>query len=506
MAGNRVTLLKTAELYKLLVASVRDYAIFALDTNGVIITWNEGARRLKGYEASEIIGKHFSIFYAADAVAAAHPQWELEVAAAEGRYEEEGWRLRKDGTRFWANVVITALRDETNALVGFAKVTRDLTERKMSEQALRLSEERFRLLVNSVRDYGIFVLDPQGNIVSWNVGAERLKGYTADEIIGKHFSVFYPDEDLRADKPGMELREAARVGRYEDEGWRLRKDGTRFWANVVISAMRNEAGELVGYAKVTRDLTERRLSEARALEDAMRVAEAEAANRAKSQFLAAMSHELRTPLNAIAGYTELLALEVHGQINAKQRESLHRIRTAQSHLLGLITDLLNYSRLEAGRVNYDIGVVRLSDVAETVESMIAPQAAARGVQVTWQMSDHSVSALADKAKVEQILLNLLTNAVKFTPNDGKIEVHHFLNGHWATIEVTDNGVGIPEDKTDAIFEPFVQVGRSLTSAHEGAGLGLAISRDLARAMGGDLKVRSKIGVGSTFILTLPTAD
>jgi PAS domain S-box-containing protein len=228
--------------YRLLVETVRDYAIFILDPGGHIITWSAGARRLKGYEAEDIIGQHFSVFYPPEDIAAGKPDHELVVAEAEGRFEDEGWRIRKDGSRFWANVIITAMREQDGTLIGFAKVTRDLTERRQAEEALRDSEQRFRLLVKSVKDYGIFMLDPHGRVASWNEGAESIKGYTADEIIGRHFSTFYPAEDIASGKPQLELRVASEVGRFEDEGWRLRKDGSRFWANVIITAARAEPG------------------------------------------------------------------------------------------------------------------------------------------------------------------------------------------------------------------------------------------------------------------------
>ena len=247
--------------FRLLVQGVLDYAIFMLDPAGHISSWNAGAERIKGYAPDEIIGQHFSVFYPPEDVAAGKPARELEVAIADGRLEDEGWRIRKDGSRFWANVVITALVDEQGVLQGFGKVTRDMTERRAAEEELRLSEERFRLLVQGVLDYAIFMLDPAGFISSWNAGAARIKGYSADEIIGQHFSVFYPPEDVAAGKPARELEVAIAQGRAEDEGWRIRKDGTRFWANVVITALLDEHGKLRGFGKLTRDMTERRGAE-----------------------------------------------------------------------------------------------------------------------------------------------------------------------------------------------------------------------------------------------------
>jgi hypothetical protein len=496
---------ETEGLYRLLVESVLDYAIFALDPQGFILSWNAGAERIKGYSADEAIGRHFSMFYPEERVAEGFPQYELDEAARVGRFEDQGWRLRKDGSRIWANVVITALRNEAGALVGYAKVTRDLTQRRADEEALRASEERFRLLVTAVGDYGIFMLDPRGHIASWNEGAQRIKGYTAEEAIGRHFSMFYPEERIAEGFPQYELEIAARDGRFEDEGWRVRKDGTRFWANVVITALRNEAGTLIGFAKVTRDLSERRASEQQRLADAQRVAAAEAANRTKSEFLASMSHELRTPLNAIGGYADLLAEGIYGPVIEAQQEVLQRIRRSQQHLLTIITDLLNYSRIEAGQLTYDLAPVPVSSMIDTVAAMIEPQAIRKSVAFERASCPTQAVARVDRARAEQIILNLLSNAVKFTPSGGRIEVSCVLVGTRVAVRVRDTGPGVPPDKLEAIFEPFVQLGRALNSPHEGTGLGLAISRDLARAMGGDVTVASAPGAGATFTLLLPTA-
>jgi len=363
----------------------------------------------------------------------------------------------------------------------------------------------YALLIEAVQDYAIFALAPDGHILSWNPGAQRIKGYTAGEIIGRHFSIFYPEDKVAGGFPEYELEIAAREGRFEDEGWRLRKDGTPFWANVVITALRGEDGRLLGFAKVTRDLTERRASEEQRVADARRVASAEAANRAKSEFLASMSHELRTPLNAIGGYADLLLEGIYGPVAAQQQEALERIRRSQKHLLTIVTDLLSYSRIEAGQVTYDIGPVPVAAMLDTVAAMIEPQALRKGLSFERPPCAPQVVARVDRARTEQILLNLLSNAVKFTPAGGRIVLSGAAVGDRVAVRVRDTGPGVPPEMLEAIFEPFVQVGRALNSPHEGTGLGLAISRDLARAMGGDLTAASALGAGATFSLVLPAA-
>jgi signal transduction histidine kinase len=318
--------------------------------------------------------------------------------------------------------------------------------------------------------------------------------------------LFYPEEDRAAGKPPAELERAKRDGQLEDEGWRLRKDGTRFWSNVIITALRDETGELVGFGKVTRDLTERRAAEQRALEDARRMADVEAASRAKSGFLAALSHELRTPLNAIGGYVDLLLLQLRGPLTDDQRADLERIRSSQQHLLGLINDLLNFSRIEAGRLIYNLRTVAVGPAVETVCGMVAPQAAAKDLELSCRSEDAGETVHADSLKLEQILLNLVSNAIKFTEPGGRVALDYQRNGDMIAIEVRDTGLGIPADQLDTIFEPFVQLGRSLSNIQEGAGLGLSISRELARAMGGDLRATSRPGAGSVFTLLLPAVE
>ncbi|TMB16065.1 MAG: PAS domain S-box protein, partial [Deltaproteobacteria bacterium] len=284
MQGVLQPLLASAEL-RAVADSIKDYAIFLLDSEGVVLTWNTGAQRIKGYAAGDIVGQSFSRFYTDEDRAARRPQQHLMVAAREGRIEIEGWRVRKDGSRFWANVVISPIHGEGGEVQGFVKVTRDLTERRRIEQQLKDGEERLRLMIESVKDYAIFLLDPQGRVTSWNPGAERMKGYAAEEIIGQHFSRFYPAEDASSGKAARELEIAASTGHFEEEGWRVRKDGSRFWASVVLSAVHNPAGELIGFTKITRDMTERR-----------RAAE-ELAERSRQQFAVSELglHALQTP-------------------------------------------------------------------------------------------------------------------------------------------------------------------------------------------------------------------
>ena len=369
-----------------------------------------------------------------------------------------------------------------------------------------LSGASFELFVKSVVDYAIFMLDPQGYIVSWNPGAERAKGYTAEEIIGRHFSTFYTPEDLARDHPANELRIARREGRYEEQGWRLRKDGSRFWAHVVITAVRDDDGQLIGFGKVTRDLTERKEREERELQLERERVAAETSSAAKTEFLRTMSHELRTPLNAIIGYLDLLDAGVHGPLNAEQHETVSRVRRSSKVLLGLINDVLNISKIEAGKVDYHVDDFEVSRLFNELEVLMAAQYTTAGLELQFSGQDKLVIR-ADYEKTIQVLLNLLSNSWKFTGSGGAVNVSASLADGFVVIKVRDNGRGIPADMLGTIFERFVQIDRHLTEqSHQGVGLGLAISRELTRGMGGDITVASEYGHGAEFTITLPSAD
>jgi PAS domain S-box-containing protein len=505
---------QTEDRFRLLVESVRDYAIFMLDPGGHVLTWNAGAERFKGYKANEIIGQHFSRFYPPEALARGLPEHELQVAGATGTFEDEGWRVRKDGSLFWANVVITAVRNADGQLLGFAKVTRDLTQRRAHEEDLRRSEERFRLLVEGVGEYAIFMLDPNGRITTWNVGAERIKGYKASEIIGQHFSIFYPNDARESGWPEHELQVAAEKGSFVDTGWRLRKDGTTFWANVTITASRDASGHLLGYAKLTRDLTETKRVEAmeainqqrEEMLDAERSARmaAQRATRVKDEFLATLSHELRTPLSAILGWTQIL---LRGELpkgpDAQQRaiEVIDRNARAQ---VQLIDDLLDMSRIMTGKIRLDLHQIAFTSVVEAALDSATPSANAKGIRLKAILGATQDAVSADGARLQQVVWNLLTNAIKFTPKGGQVQVLlQRVNSH-LELSVSDTGIGIPTNYLPHVFDRFSQKDSSTTRAFGGIGLGLAICKQLVDLHGGSIRAASQgEGMGATFFVQLP---
>ncbi|HET8773656.1 MAG TPA: PAS domain S-box protein [Thermoanaerobaculia bacterium] len=507
------------EEFALLVDAVQDYAIFFLSPEGVIRSWNRGACRLMGYDEREILGRNFSTFYGPEDLAARKPQIELETAVREGRVEDEGWRLRKDGRRFWANTIITVLRGDDGTVRGFAKVTRDVTSRKLAEEELRQSTEVFQLLVSSVRDYAIFMLDPEGRIATWNLGAQRIKGYKPEEIIGRHFSAFYGEEDIRNGKPERELEIAKAEGSVEDEGWRLRKDGTRFWANVVITAVYDSHGELRGFAKVTRDITERKLAEEtqralaeqrearlRAEEDRSRAEDsyriAQEANRAKDEFLMTLSHELRTPMTAILGWSRMLPSMSPDE--PLFDEAIASIASGAQLQARLIDDILDVSRIVSGKLRLAPETVEVARVVMNAVDAVNATAAAKQITITTSFSPGLGTMIADPTRIQQVIWNLLTNAMKFTPPKGMVQVLAQRTASHVEIAVRDNGEGIDPHFLPHIFEPFRQAESPRTRVHGGLGLGLSIVRYIAEAHGGTITAESAgRGHGATFTVVLP---
>ena len=748
------------EQFAKLVSGVRDYAVFLLDRQGCVVTWNAGAEHIKGYRAEQIIGKHFSVFYASEDISSGWPGHELEVAEATGRFEDEGWRLRQDGTRFWASVVITALRDGAGDLRGFLKITRDLTDRKQAEEKLRLSEERFRLLVEGVKEYAIFMLDPQGRVATWNSGAERLKGYRAAEIVGQHFSCFYPAESIAKGWPEEELRRATAEGRIADEGWRVRQDGSQFWASVVITALRDDAGVLRGFAKITRDLTEER----KAKESARRLMQEEAARRAaeeaaeqierqreqlhvtlssigdavvvtdesgivtflnpvavgltgwqlheatgqpleqvfrivneesrqtvenpvskvfrenrvvaianhtallakdgrevpiedsaapirsrdgtiggavlvfrdvtearraiedrlylaaivdssddaiigqtldgriaswnrgaerlygyeprevigkplsllmpaeradelpalterlkrnervahfetervrkdgsrvdvsltispvkdaegkiigaskiardisarkeedrrRDEFLALLAHELRNPLAPLRTGLEVM------QLAGDDREAVEQVRNLMErqlqHLVRLVDDLLDMSRISRGKLQLRRERIALTSVVGHALEMCGPIMDDRDQQLTVTLPEEPIFVDADPTRLAQALCNLLTNAAKYSERGSRIWLAAEQQRGDAVISIKDNGVGIPPEMMPKVFDMFTQVDRSMEKTQGGLGVGLAIVKRLVEMHGGTTEARSEgYGQGSEFTIRLPAA-
>lgn len=489
----------TPDTLQLLIANIRDYAIILLDRDGLIRTWNVGAERIKGYREAEVVGRPFTIFYTTEDLAAGKAALELRVAAEEGRFEDEGWRVRKDGSKFWANVVLTAIRSPTGELLGYGKLTRDVTDRKRVEDDLRYSEERLRLMIDSVKDYAIYTLDPTGIVASWNAGAQRLKQYDPDEIIGTHFAAFYPPEERDSGKPQLELEVARRDGRFEEESWRVRKDGSRFWANVVLSVQKDHNGVIRGFTKVTRDMTERKKAdeEQRALgERVLR------SNRELEHFASIASHDLQEPLRKIQAFGDQLHLEFGGKLEGDGAFYLERMRAAATRMRRLIDDLLAFSRVS--NQDHKVGVVDLQEVVTNALGDLEQRVAETGAQI-------EVGTLGriegDAFQIQQLCMNLIGNALKFhqpeKPPHIKISATPVHQGLTAALELrfADDGIGIERKYQARIFELFQRLHAKET--YEGTGLGLSICRRIADRHGGSIHVDSTPGKGSTFVVTLP---
>ncbi|GAB3548620.1 PAS domain-containing sensor histidine kinase [Noviherbaspirillum agri] len=488
--------------FQLLVSSVSDYAIYMLNPEGFVSSWNAGAQRFKGYLAHEIIGRHFSAFYTEEDRLAGIPAKALQTALDEGKFEAEGWRVRKDGTRFWASVVIDPIRNDAGALIGYAKVTRDITERKAAQAALRESEDRFRMLVQGVTDYAIYMLSPAGHITNWNAGAQRIKGYTRDEVVGTHFSRFYTEEDRGSDMPSQALATAAREGRFEKEGWRVRKDGSRFWAHVVIDAIRNEQDELIGFAKITRDITEKKQA-AEALERANVALFQSQKMEALGQLTGGIAHDFNNLLAVLSSSLDVFSMRLQDPGDIKLLESMQR---AVARGATLTQQLLSFARqqpLKAEKHNLNTLIGGFEAVLRRAgNSSIA-------FNINFGSSLKSVSL--DAARFEAALLNLVVNARDAMPGGGTIilatenvelgeqQVGSLAAGSYVKVSVSDTGTGMPPEVAARVFEPFFttkEVGR-------GTGLGLSQVYGFISQSGGEVALATEVGKGTTVSIYLP---
>jgi PAS domain S-box-containing protein len=488
--------------FRMLVDAVTDYAIYMLDPDGTITSWNPGARRFKGYEEAEIIGENFSRFYTEEDRKAGLPQRALETAAREGKFENEGWRVRKDGTKFWALAIIDPIRDSAGGLIGFAKITRDLTERRQAEKTLRESQEQFRLLVQGVTDYAIFMLSREGCVSSWNAGAERIKGYAPEEIIGQHFSRFYTEEDRQAGVPQQALEAATRDGRVEKEGWRVRKDGTQFFAHVIIDAIYQPDGSLLGFAKITRDITERK-NTARALEEAREALIQSQKMEAIGHLTGGIAHDFNNLLMAIQGSLELL-----------QR----RLPASDPKIALLIDNAVQGTRRGAALTQRMLAFARRQelrltsvDVREVVQRMtnLLQSSLGPSVQVETDFPPELPKVTADANQLELALLNLAINGRDAMPKGGTItiaareqaDVPGLETGDYLCLSVTDTGTGMDEETLRRAMEPFF----TTKGVGKGTGLGLPMVHGMAEQSGGKLLLKSQVRKGTAAELYLPVA-
>jgi PAS domain S-box-containing protein len=495
-----------AQRYRLLVEAVSDYAIYMLDPSGIVTSWNPGAERLKGYRPDEIIGRHFSTFYREADSRAGLPARALRLAETEGRFEGEGWRVRQDGNEFWANVVISPIRDASGSLSGFAKVTRGITERRKAEEALRRSEEQFRLLMQGVTDYAIYLLSPDGIITSWNAGAQRIKGYTPAEIIGLHFSTFYTEEDRKTGEPQRALRTAADEGRFEKEGWRVRKNGEKFWCHIIIDPIRDDNGEVIAFAKVTRDITERRNAQI-ALEQAREALFQSQKMEAIGQLTGGVAHDFNNLLMAIMGSMEILRRRI------PQDPQLLRLvdNATQGAQRGaaLTQRMLSFARRqELDPRPVDIPSL-VGNMKELLQRTLGP-----GITIDTRFPAGLSAVLADSHQLELAILNLSVNSRDAMNQEGIIVISASNEtlatgfeaglppGRYVCLTVTDTGEGMDEETLAKAMEPFF----TTKGVGKGTGLGLSMVHGMAAQIGGRLSLSSRKGHGTTAELWLRSVD
>ncbi|PDS30764.1 hybrid sensor histidine kinase/response regulator [Rhizobium phaseoli] len=488
--------------FRLLVDAITDYAIYMLSPEGIVTSWNTGAQRFKGYKPSEILGEHFSRFYIDKDRAAGIPERALATALEQGRFEGEGWRQRKDGSRFWAHVVIDPIRRPSGELIGFAKITRDLTERKAAENAIRQSEEQFRRLVQGVSDYAIYMLDPEGNVSSWNFGAERIKGYRPEEIIGRHFSTFYTPEDRAAGLPETALSVARAEGRFEREGWRVRKDGTRFWASIVVDVIRGDDGDVLGFAKITRDITEK-METQRALEQAREELFQSQKMEAIGQLTGGIAHDFNNLLMAVLGSLEIL--------KKRMPQDLSLTSLVDNAMQGAQRGAALTQRMLAFSRRQELHMEPI-DVSGLVRGMMDILSRSLGPLTTIETyyPVRLPTILTDPNQLEMAILNLVVNARDAMPAGGRITLRAseesiaagkgpLSAGRYIKIAVVDEGEGMDAKTLEQAVTPFF----TTKGVGKGTGLGLSMVQGLATQSGGRLILKSTPGEGTTAELWFP---
>lgn len=504
MAGNdtpRRGLFESERRFRLLVEGVVDYAIYMLDPDGIVSNWNAGARRIKGYDAVDVVGQHFGMFYSPEDRAAGMPGRALAIAREHGRFEAEGWRLRKDGSRFLASVVIDAIYEQ-GELIGFAKITRDITERTLAADALKESERHFRLLVGGVTDYALYMLDPTGIVTNWNAGGQRIKGYMPEEIIGQHFSRFYSAADQAAGRPARALRLAVENGRYEEDGWRVRKDGTFFWASVVIDPIREEDGKLLGFAKITRDISERREAQLNLEKIQRQLAESQKLD-ALGQLTGGVAHDFNNLLMIVSG--NLHTLRKLAGNDAKGVRAVQAIEAASQRGASLTRQLLTFARRQSLNPQTVNPADRIHSVREVLDAALGGS-----VQLVIDVADGIWSVMVDAAEFETALVNLVINARDAMPDGGSVIVsasnirvdNGDRKGDHVAIKVEDTGVGIAPDIVVKVFDPFF----TTKPIGKGTGLGLSQVHGFAHQAGGTIAVASELGKGTTFTICLPRSE
>ncbi|OZI66430.1 hybrid sensor histidine kinase/response regulator [Bordetella genomosp. 11] len=504
--GSPLQALSLQRRTELMLRAIRDYAIYLLDTDGYIVSWNTGAQRFKGYTADEIIGQHFSRFYTEEDRRDGLPQRALRIAAENGIYEAEGWRVRKDGTRFWTSVVIDPVLDDHGVLIGYAKVTRDISDKKRAHEELFAAEQRFRLLVQGVRDYAIYMLDQDGRITNWNAGAQAIKGYMAHEVIGKHFSHFYTPEDRDRGEPQRALATALRDGRFLGEGWRIRKDGTRFWASVVLDPIRDEQGTFIGFAKITRDMTERR--EAQLALDRSRDALNQAQKmEAIGRITGGVAHDFNNLLTIIRSSAELLRRSALSE--EKRTRYINAIVDTAGKAAQLTRQLLAFARKQPLMPEVFDVPVRLRGMEQIIHTSIGSP-----IKLKLDLPEGMRPIEADPNQFETAILNIVINARDAMPRGGRLTIaarqvdhippvrgHSGASGDFVAVSVTDTGTGIEPGALRRIFEPFF----TTKAVNKGTGLGLSQAYGFAKQSGGEIAVETQPGKGSTFTLYLPCA-